>query len=288
LLLQERVEEALQIFARVNRAQLAAELQYDYFTGYLAMYRGDVETARKMADRWLSHPVDRWRNTFAALDQQLKEITGAEVQVPDREDRGQTQTQLAASEPNFELLLTGKNVRLNYQNVSRARVEYYLMDVELLFSRNPFVQQYSSQFSNIRPNRSDELELPAKQSTYEFVLPEEMHNRNVLVTVTAVGQSKSEPYYSNAMSLQVIENYGQVRVTRQDSGKPLSQVYVKVYARMQDGAVKFYKDGYTDLRGRFDYTSLNTNELDTVDRFALLVLSDELGAIVREAQPPKR
>ena len=44
----------------------------------------------------------------------------------------------------------------------------------------------------------------------------------------------------------------------------------------------------TDLRGRFDYTSLNTNELDFVERFSLLVLSEDHGAIVREARPPKR
>jgi hypothetical protein len=57
---------------------------------------------------------------------------------------------------------------------------------------------------------------------------------------------------------------------------------------MQDGRVRFYKDGYTDLRGRFDYASLNTNELDFVQKFSLLVLNDELGAVVREANPPKR
>jgi hypothetical protein len=66
------------------------------------------------------------------------------------------------------------------------------------------------------------------------------------------------------------------------------KTYVKVYARMADGRVRFYRDGYTDLRGRFDYSSLSTNDLDHVERFALLVLSDEHGAIVREAGPPKR
>jgi hypothetical protein len=77
-------------------------------------------------------------------------------------------------------------------------------------------------------------------------------------------------------------------VASEQADKPLSTVYVKVYARMQDGTVRFYKDGYTDLRGRFDYSSLNTNELDFVDKFALLVLSEEHGAVVREAAPPKR
>jgi hypothetical protein len=65
-------------------------------------------------------------------------------------------------------------------------------------------------------------------------------------------------------------------------------VCVKVYAQLQDDSVKFYKDGYTDLRGRFDYTSLGTNELDFVKKFSLLVLSERHGAVVREASPPKR
>ena len=63
---------------------------------------------------------------------------------------------------------------------------------------------------------------------------------------------------------------------------------MKVYARLQGGEIRFYKDGYTDLRGRFDYSSLNTDELDQVERFALLILSDTDGAAVREAAPPKR
>jgi hypothetical protein len=68
----------------------------------------------------------------------------------------------------------------------------------------------------------------------------------------------------------------------------MTKVYVKVYSKMQDGAVRFYKDGYTDLRGRFDYASLSTNEIDGVSRFAVLVMSDSEGAIIREAAPPKR
>jgi len=52
--------------------------------------------------------------------------------------------------------------------------------------------------------------------------------------------------------------------------------------------VKFYKDGYTDHRGRFDYASLNTDEIETVERFALLILSEAHGTVVREAAPPKR
>lgn len=288
LLLQERVAEAQEFFGRVDVQQLESKLQHDYFAAYLALSQDKLPEARKLTDRWLEHPVDRWRNVFAALDQQLKEIAGAATEVVDSQDRGQSQTQLAATEPSFELQLEGKTIRLSYQNLAAVRVDYYLMDIELLFSRNPFVQQYTSQFSSIRPNRSDDIKLPADQRSLDFSLPEEFQNRNVLVQISGSGLSKSQAYYSNAMSLQVLENYGQLRVTRADNGQPLGTVYVKAYARQSDGSIKFYKDGYTDLRGRFDYVSLSTNELENVERFALLVLSDELGAQVREAQPPKR
>jgi hypothetical protein len=40
--------------------------------------------------------------------------------------------------------------------------------------------------------------------------------------------------------------------------------------------------------GRFDYASLKTNEMENSKRLAILVLSDTLGAVVREVPPPKR
>jgi hypothetical protein len=169
-----------------------------------------------------------------------------------------------------------------------VQVNYYLMDVELLFSRNPFVQQQSGQFAYIRPNATQTIELPKGKATATFDLPEQLHSSNVLVEVVGGGQTQSQAYYSNSLNLQVIENYGHVRVAHSESGKPVPTTYVKVYARMNDGRLKFYKDGYTDLRGRFDFTSLNTDELNSVQRFSLLIMSDEHGAIVREAAPPKR
>ena len=109
-----------------------------------------------------------------------------------------------------------------------------------------------------------------------------------MVELVADGIRKSQGYYPHSLALQMTENYGQLRVSHEKSGKPLARVYVKIYARMKGGEVKFYKDGYTDLRGRFDYTSLNTNELDHVDRFAILIMSETDGAVIREAAPPKR
>ncbi len=288
LLLQDRVEEGLALFSKVKPEQLATRLQYDYFTAYLDFSQEKPQHALEIAAQYADHPVDRWRNAFANITNQANEIANPEAKVADVEDRNQVQAGLAATAPSFDFTVDARQVRLNFQNLKQVQVNYYLMDIELLFSRNPFVQQHSQQFSYILPNSSETIVLPANQRTHEFAIPEKLAHSNVLVEVTGEGLAKSQAYYSNALAVQTIETYGQVRVTHGKGAQPLSKVYVKAYARMQDGSVRFYKDGYTDLRGRFDYTSLNTNELDAVERFSLLILSDEHGAVVREASPPKR
>ncbi|MBC8289694.1 MAG: hypothetical protein H8E37_05190 [Planctomycetes bacterium] len=328
LLLQDRVEEAMQFFGEVKPQDLATRIQHDYFTAYLDLYSDQPDQARVIAAKYSDHPVPRWRNAFSAVAAQLDEIgmpvlakvedaagqiastdsktalaalnlqnkdpkaAGAKpasgTEVIDSEDRSQNQTNLASTEPNLDFKVEARKVKLNYQNVETVTVNYYEMDIELLFSRNPFVQQVSGAFSYIRPNMTKLVKLPAKKTAFEFDLPKEYHSSNVLVEITGGGKTKSQAYYSHSLNVQVVENYGQVKVTHQESNKPLPRTYVKVYALDSAGQVKFYKDGYTDLRGRFDFTSLNTNELDNVRKFSLLILSDQHGAIVREAPPPKR
>ncbi|HVR76601.1 MAG TPA: hypothetical protein VMT52_19890, partial [Planctomycetota bacterium] len=288
LLLQDRVEEALESFERVRSGRLAARMQYDYLDAYLALYREDPRRARGAAERYASYPVDRWRNLFGTVAAQIAEIDGKEAAVVDGDDQSQVAGQLAATEPVLDLEVEGGQVKVLHRNLEECRVSYYLMDLELLFSRSPFVGEHSGRFSSIRPNATQVVKLDPARAVHAFAVPESLVARNVLVEVSAAGLKKAKSHLSGALSAQVIENYAQARVTQDASGKPLSGVYVKAYARMKDGGVRFYKDGYTDLRGRFDYGSLSTNELDGVDRFALLFLSPDHGAVVREAAPPKR
>ena len=81
------------------------------------------------------------------------------------------------------------------------------MDVELLFSRNPFVQQFGGQFSSIRPNQSQTIELkPAartQQKSTTIPLPEQLHNSNVLVEIVGGGQTKTQAYYAHSLAVQI-------------------------------------------------------------------------------------
>jgi hypothetical protein len=287
-LLQDRIDDATSFFKQVNAERLATRIQYDYFKAYLSLCHEDLESAKQIASQYSQHPVDRWRNAFQSVAQQIEEAQSESTEVLDSENRGQIQTRLASTEPNLEFQVEAQKVALSYHNLKRVTVNYYLIDIELLFSRNPFVQTQGGQFAHIRPNMTQGIDLPEKQTQLTFELPEKLQRSNVLIEISGQGQSKSQPYFANSLAVQVQENYGQLRAVTANPGKPLSKVYVKVYARMKDGNVRFYKDGYTDIRGRFEYASLNTNDLDFVDRFALLVLSEEHGAIVREAAPPKQ
>ncbi len=294
LLLQDRVEESLASFARVNPADLETRLQYDYFSAYLDFYSGEPKAAKTTAEKYATYPIERWKLAFASVVSQASEIeaeaisAAQAVRVIDPKNRDQIQTSQAAKAPAFEFTAESKKVRITHQNLAEVRVNYYLMDIELLFSRNPFVQHDSKQFSHIVPNLSQTVALAPTKPATEFSLPDSLVNANVLIEITGGGLTRSQAYYSGALRATLSENYGQVRVTRDRDGSAIPKVYVKVYARMNDGHTKFFKDGYTDLRGRFDYTSLSTDELDRVDRFSLLILSDDHGAVVREAPPPKQ
>lgn len=52
---------------------------------------------------------------------------------------------------------------------------------------------------------------------------------------------------------------------------------MKTFAKKKDGTVVFYKDGYTDLVGRFDYASRNSSDVSKIEKFAIFVMSDDLG-----------
>ena len=287
LLLQDRVEEALHQFDQINQNALESRLQYDYLAAYLDCFHDDPMLAKSISEKYANYPVDKWRKAFASVSALVDEVNGGQPTLIDPHDRLQSQTALAAKEPSFEFEIESGKIQLTHQNLDRVTVNFYQVDLELLFSRNPFVRSVSGQFSHIRPNDSQVVELDNAALT-TIDLPESLQNKNVMVEVVGGGKRRSLAHYANSMDVQIAENYGQLLVTAGESRVALPRTYVKVYGRQQNGQVQFYKDGYTDLRGRFDYTSLNTSDLDHIERFSLLVLSEENGAVVKEVSPPAR
>ncbi len=287
--LQDRVADALAWFGRVDRKRIAEQVQYDYLGAYLAFYRSDVEGARRIASGYEQYHVDRWRKRFELVLAQAREIQGeAALSVADRRSRDQAQSALAATEPALEMKVESGVIRLKGANIAGCTLNFYPMDIELLFSRAPFVEAGGANFSSVRPALAQPVEIGAVGIWTEVALPPRFASKNVMIEAVAAGVRRSQVYYANTLNVQMVERYGQLTVRHAESGAPLPAVYVKVYARMDGGEVRFFKDGYTDLRGRFDYVSLNGGEIESVEKLAVLVLSDTLGAVVREALPPAR
>jgi hypothetical protein len=288
LLLQDRVDEALAAFAKVKRAALATQMQYDYMQAYLAFSQGQPAIARRLAERYADYPLERWRKIFAEVLSQCDEIEGRTPLAAETRGRAQTQASLAGTEPSLDLKVESKKIQIAGQNVKECALNFYRMDTELLFSRSPFVRDFAGQFSYARQNRAMTVELPRDGKALILNLPNDFQNENLMIEAVAGSVRSTAAYTANRMDAQVIENYGQVQVAEEGNGKRLAKVYVKVYARMAGGSVVFYKDGYTDLRGRFDYASLTTEGIGSVERFAILMMSDTHGAAIREVAPPKR
>ncbi len=289
LLAQDRIEEGLAHFDKIDRKEVREKLQYDYFAVNAAFYRLEIDKAEKIAKTYENFSIDRWQKLFGEAMAHLKEAKAVlDPQVVDDQERDQQMDQLADSEPSFSFELVDDQIRLEHKNIESAQIRFYPMEVELLFSRQPFAKNDADHFTLVSPDGEEGIEIGKddKQTTYR--LPEKYRRQNVMIEIEAGGKRKSEAYYANRLSTEVTEEYGRIRVLDKITGNPLPKVYVKTYARMNNGQVRFYKDGYTDLRGKFEYASLNTDDLDQVQRFALLVIDPDAGAQIEEAPPPSR
>lgn len=288
LLAQDRVPPALALLARVEVAAIADRLQHAYLAAYAACLTGDLDAARALAAPWREHPVDRWRQRFAALLAMLDEVARPDTApaVLDPRSREQQLADHAASAPAFELSVDRDGIELRSHHVRALELRFFAMDIELLFSRQPFVHSDSSRFAFVEPGHRELLgDLPP---TVRVPWPAALRGKNVVVEAVAAGQRKGAVHYANDLAPRLAQPLGQLRVTRATDGAALPATYVKVYARMRGGSVAFYKDGYTDLRGWFDYASLSTADLDRVERFAILIAADDAGAAILEAAPPVR
>ena len=286
LLVQDRTGEALEHFARVPRDQTRSQLQHDYLGAYLAVSRGAPAEARALAEPYQEHSVRRWRDRFRSVLAMVDELTTGRVAEAGGTERTARQTELASEEPSFSLQVEGSKVRLQAQRVESIVLRYYRMDLELLFSLQPFGWTDSGRFAYTAPHLTQELGLGLDEDRV-LGLPHELEGQNVVVEARAAGQREVVTVYAHSLVVRVMERFGQLQVSHHEGGA-LGAVYVKVYARQKSGAVQFYKDGYTDLRGRFDHATLSTDQLDHVERFSILIASREHGALVREAAPPAR
>ncbi len=288
LLLQDRLAEGAAELAKIREGDLHEKIQWDYLRAWLALRNLDLDRALALVQPHQNHPVPRWNARFTALAQAIREARGAAAATLEEPTRQQDMDRLAEEVPSLELKVENGKLWATAHKLKRVALNLYPMDIELMFSRKPFLAEGGTDFAVIKPAFSREIELKATGEPEEIQLPREYAGRNLMVEVAAQGQRAGAAWFASQLRVRKMESAGQIEVRSAKDGKPLPKTYVKVFARGTDGRETFWKDGYTDLRGRFDYVSLNDRQPEEAAEFAILILHPELGAEIRNAAPPTR
>jgi hypothetical protein len=293
LLLQSKISEVVTLFSKINPSELGGiSLQYDYMKAYIDFFVGgpQYKAAREVVAKYGDYPVNSWKALMDSIRDQLSEYDGKQVDIAinkeEEESKEKNKLKTIALEPQLNFRIEGKSLEIQHINVPSVIIKYYLIDLEVLFSRSPFLMNSTKDFSYVQPHSLKTLILTNEKQMDAIAIPDEYVTQNVVIEIAGCGIQRFETYYASTLRVAVLEKFGEVKMT-DSAGVVLSRVYVKAFARMKSGSVAFYKDGYTDMRGRFDYVSLNTQDLPNVERFALFIMSDAHGSCVKECVPPK-
>lgn len=297
MLLQDRVEEAVKLFERAQKAKLedgacpeTTALQVDYLAAYLDFFNEKPTVAREICAKHIAHPILRWRRMFQEIKNQIDEFdTGVRPEdMVDPDDRNARMGKAAHHDPSLEIETVPGKIIITHHSISSATLSFYKMDIELLFSAADYKPNELGKFAYVKPNLSFTVKLDPKDTETAVEVPAALNNCNVMIEVSSGARSKVVPYFSHSLLVKLSQSYGQVQVHDRNTGRSLARVYAKVFSRSKNGDNRFYKDGYTDIRGAFDYASLSTDEMDNVAEFSILVMSPNNGTRILQASPPSR
>ena len=277
LLLQDRVGEALERFAKIDAAKLSARVQYDYLHAVVLFHQEQPAAARAIAATHLpALPPGLWHDRFQAVIDQADEITTLA-----NADNSKNPGQAATLEPTLDLTLAGDGkLVIKHRALEKATLRLFSVDVEVLFSNDPFLKGKGNSGTQplIRPNEQREIAFAKDLTETTVDLPPAFRNGNVLIAAEAGSTQILKVLDSTGLELRQDPAARTVQVMDATTFKPLPKTYVKVYAETHGGRVTFHKDGYTDLRGKFDYLSHTGVDPSTIKRVALLISHPDKGA----------
>ncbi|CAD8191051.1 unnamed protein product [Paramecium pentaurelia] len=296
LLLQSRINDAIKIYQSINQKFNDDDpiLQYDYLSAYLDLYIGypNFDGARSICEKYLSYPVIEWRNLFYEVMNLLAEFDGDEDKIIEKQtDEHQQKNQDQANkEEQLQFVVENDQIKITYSNLHSISIEHYLIDLEVIFSKNPFLsdQNYNN-YTYTKPIHTSKHTLQFNQTQQQMIIqfPDNLKHKNQIIQIKGDTKIVSHHYIETKLQINITENSGQLRISNQE-GKYLEKIYIKTFVKKSDGQNIFYKDGYTDLRGRYDYATLDSQSLEEVSKFAVLIVSNDLGSMIKEINPPSQ
>lgn len=112
-------------------------------TAYLDFYTGSengFQKARAISKGYEEYPVLAWRILFTEILDQLAEFDGVatladfQIDQEDEEKKLQNYKKSKQLEPSFTATLEQKTISIDYINIPKVEIKYYVIDPEVLFS----------------------------------------------------------------------------------------------------------------------------------------------------------
>ena len=310
-ILLDRVHDALVLFKTrvceevngqlVCRSDCHSEIQFDYMHAYFECFNSDLSAARAICEKYHSYPVLYWRNMFANVEELIHDAEGSldSMMLEDEEEMDRTNLPenvirskrvKVSEDSSVSVSVTDNTLSIRYTNVEKVQVNLYEISAELKFSNSPFLHDSSSDSLFIRPNYTEDVQLPAVPKdrlfgTFSYSLPETWAHKNLLIEVCTDELRETCFSFNSTLVVILSQKSGQLRVFDQTTKRPLANAYVKVYVKINEKA-EFLKDGFTDIRGYFDYFAVS-NDLGTKAKaVAIFVDKEGYGSCIRETLPP--
>ena len=101
-------------------------------------------------------------------------------------------------EEDINIEIKDKAISILYKNINKIIVKYYLIDVEVLFSRNPFMKKSTVDFNYVNPSeiKTYNVQKNNNENTLNITIPESLKNKNVYIEVSGNKKKEYETYYS--------------------------------------------------------------------------------------------
>lgn len=290
LIAQDQIEKAIQVSAKLQQKEIVnhnLHIQYDYQKAYLGFITDypDFKITKNICQKYLTYPVLSIRNLFVEVANQIaefEEITFKEnekiIEIKTANDEKKTTVF------SFSVFYEGVKIKIVSTKPQTFILKFYKIEVEVLFSLYPFEFESKKAFSNVSPfleetvSAKDQIETTA----IHFEIPKILQNENLFIEVKALNNkiqnSEFVSFIPFKLNCTISSEIGILKCSDFLNNKPVPKIYSKCYAKYKSGEVKFYKDGYTDLRGSFDYVSLNSDDIEKIDSFSILVSSPDFGS----------
>ena len=217
-LLQDRVDDTLKIFSKIERKQLEGSsmlIQYDYLSAYLDLIVDPTfKKARDICGEYLTYPIYTWRNRFIEIANQIAECDG-QADVLLNTDEAAKKTDIA-KKVIFEASIDGDKVKVKAHHVKAFFVSYYQVDPEFTFSQDPMREYNSAALAAVKPrvmvrkdvSNTDELSIVSVE------IPVELRNQNLILLLKTIDKELvSLSYYPSSMDVVFFETVGMVKVS---------------------------------------------------------------------------